>query len=520
MVERQGTLAIIDISSNEIRMYIAEKVGDSINFIETLKYPLNLAKDTFGMGMISFDKVNKLCEILSGFIQVAGEYGVGVIKTVATTAVREASNRDYIVDQISIKTGLTIKIMDESDEKLYIFKMLDHIFKNELMGKSTLMAHIGAGSVGLALNEGENTALMQSIKVGALRISELFENVHNSSLEFYLMIEEYLRTYTNELKTLLGEKTDGIIISGNEAMLIASLCKAEQRGMFYTINRQDFFDFYEEIKFKSIGMISSQYNIAGAKSETLLPAMCLCSILLEFTASNEIITPSISLGQVLAFEYFESVEFRIINKRFNKNILESAKKIALKYHIPEGHYLAVMSYGNKIFDQMKKIYGMSRRDKLLLQLAAILHDCGKFVNTQNHHIHSCALIKGSEISGLTKEEIDVVASIALYHSQTVPGVADDNFRDFKASKKVLISKLAAILRIADALDRSRKQKISSIDVKLSGDRLIIKADAGDDNIDLEKWAFREKGVFFEEVFGIEPVLKANLTPNRTEKSSE
>ena len=508
MVIRHGTIAIIDISSNEIRMYIAEKATDSINFLETLKYPLNLAKDTFGTGMISFEKVNKLCEILTGFMQVAAEYGAGVIKTVATTAVREASNRDYILDQISIKTGLSVKILDESAEKLYIFKMLDHILKNELADKATLMAHIGAGSVGLAFSENDNTMLMQSIKVGALRISELFENVHNGSLEFYLMIEEYLRTYTDELKSLLPQGIDNIIISGNEAGLIATLCAARQEGLLYHTKRQDFLNFYEEIKFKSIGVISSQYGIEQAKSETLLPAMCVYSILLEFTTAEEIITPSISLGQALIFEYFESSEFSVINKRFNKNILESAKKIATKYNIAQEHYKAVMSYCNKIFDQMKKIHGMSRRDKLLLQLAAILHDCGKFVNVENHHMHSYALIKGSEIAGLTMEEIDIVASISLYHSAIVPNMADDNYRDFKASKKVLVSKLAAILRVADALDRSRKQKILSIDVKLNGEQLIIKANAGDDNIDLEKWAFREKGLFFEEVFGIEPILKS------------
>ena len=513
MALRHGPMAIVDISSNEIRMYIAEKIDGSINFLETLKYPLNLAKDTFGSGKISFDKVNKLCEILTGFIQVAGEYGVANIKTVATTAVREASNRDYILNQVSIKTGLNVKILDESAEKLYIFKILDHILKDELQDKSTLMAHIGAGSVGLAYSKNENTMLMQSIKVGALRISELFENIHNSSLEFYLMIEEYLRTHTDELKRHLPEEIDNIIISGNEATLIASLCSASHKGMLYSMNRQDFLNFYEEIKFKSIGVISSQYNIAQAQSETLLPAMCLYSILLEYTTAPVIITPSISLGQALIFEYFESAEFSAINKRFNKNILESAKKIAVKYNAVENHYTMVMSYCNKIFDRMKKIHGMSRRDKLLLQLAAILHDCGKFVNAENHHIHAYALIKGSEISGLTTEEIDIVASIALYHSRIVPDMSDDNYRDFKASKKVLVSKLSAILRVADALDRSHKQKIESIDVKLNGDRLIIKANAGDDNIDLEKWAFREKGLFFEEVFGIKPVLKAVVFAN-------
>ncbi|MDL2248972.1 HD domain-containing protein [Tyzzerella sp. OttesenSCG-928-J15] len=508
MAEKHTQIAIIDISSNEVRMYIAENSGGHVNFLETLKYPLNLAHDTFHMGMIGFDKVNTLCKIIGNFISVTKEYGVSYIKAVATTAIREAANRDYILDQIKIKTGLSVKIIDESTEKLYIFKMLSHIMSEKLKNTRTLMVHMGSNSVGLALCDGENTDLMQSIKIGSLRIAELFEDMHDNSPQFYLMIEEFVRTYTNDLKRLLPADIENLVISGKEAGTIAALCGANDFDMLQYTMVEDFRTLYNEVKYKSISAIASRYDVARIKTETLLPAMCLYGVLLEFSTADRVLSPKVNLGEVMVFEYFDSTGFGEVNKQFNKNILESAKKIANKYNIDSGHYLTVADYCSKIFDKMKKGQGLNRRDKLLLQIAATLHDCGKYVNADNHHQHSYNLIKGSGIAGLSYSEIDIIANIALYHSRNVPDTSDPNYKDLKSSDKVLVSKLAAILRVADALDRSRKQKITAIDVILTEKQLLINAKTSR-NIDLEQWALKEKGVFFEEVFGIEPVLQVS-----------
>ncbi|MCC8097472.1 MAG: phosphatase, partial [Eubacterium sp.] len=98
--------AVIEIASNELRLKIGEKKGEGYKLVESLSYPLSLGRDTFHYGKISFESICKAAEIINGFLQVSREYGVEHISAIATTAVREAANKEYVLDQIKVKTGL------------------------------------------------------------------------------------------------------------------------------------------------------------------------------------------------------------------------------------------------------------------------------------------------------------------------------------------------------------------------------------------------------------------------------
>jgi exopolyphosphatase/guanosine-5'-triphosphate,3'-diphosphate pyrophosphatase len=165
-----------------------------------------------------------------------------------------------------------------------------------------------------------------------------------------------------------------------------------------------------------------------------------------------------------------------------------------------------MNFAIKIFDKMKKIHGMGQREKLLLQLGAILHDIGKFINLSNHHRHSYDIVAGSDIVGLNQLEVEIVANLTLYHSTVLPSLSDGIYGKFDLYNRVLVSKLTAILRLADALDRSHTQKFKEIDVLTTDGELLITITT-DKNTDLEQWSFKEMGRFFEEVFGIKAVIR-------------
>jgi exopolyphosphatase/guanosine-5'-triphosphate,3'-diphosphate pyrophosphatase len=155
---------------------------------------------------------------------------------------------------------------------------------------------------------------------------------------------------------------------------------------------------------------------------------------------------------------------------------------------------------------MKKWHGLGPREKLLLQAAAVLHDIGKFISLSHHNLHSFDIIMGADIIGLNQLDTTIVANLARYHSHTAPSPMDACYSQLNPPNRVLVSKLAAILRLADALDRSHAQKFEEIDVKVTDDELLITV-LTDKNIDLEQWSFIDKGAFFEEVFGIKAVIR-------------
>ncbi len=149
---------------------------------------------------------------------------------------------------------------------------------------------------------------------------------------------------------------------------------------------------------------------------------------------------------------------------------------------------------------------MGERERLLLQLAAILHDIGKYVNIKNHYKHSFNIIMASDLLGLTEKETAVVANIARYHSRELPGDDSRVFRNIKSEERVMISKLTAILRVADGLDRSHLQKVKNIDIIFKGYEMVVTI-SGEKEILIDEWTFIKKSKFMEEVFGIKTIVK-------------
>ena len=505
--------SVIDIGSNEIRLKIAQNVKGKFSLLESLSYPISLGRDTFNNEKISFEKADKVCEILKNYSQVSKEYGCDKIRVIATSAVREANNKDYILDQLRIKTGMNVEVIDNLDEKYYIYRLMLKSLPKEII-QSAMMAYIGSGNLGVSIVENEKIPLIQNIKIGSLRLSELFEDIQDYSREFYLVVEEYVETFTGEISEILTVAPKHFVASGNEIAIISELCNAEEKNGLHYIHKNIFDALYNNIKSKTVDTIMNEYNISNEQAELLLPAMSIFNTLLKFSEADTIIAPVYSqLMDSILFEMLYPEESAKLNKSFYKNTALSSRVYAQKFGCDKEHYKRVEKFAFNIFDRIKKIHGLSSKERILLQAAAILHDCGKIVSIRAHYKNSYNIIRSVDIVGLNVRDLEIVACISYYHSRLVPSLNDSVYMSLSEADRVIVSKLASILRIADALDRSHTQKFDDIEVKLENDLLVISI-ATEKNIDLEEWAFKEKGMFFEEVFGIKAKLKKKKV-NRT-----
>ena len=503
--KRGGCKAVIEIGSNALRLKIAEAHKNKIKYVEEIVYDLSLGRDTFDDGRIKFDNLEKACAVVKNFLNAARGYAAGEIRIVATTAVREAINREYILDQLKINTGYTVEVIDDAQEKLYIYKFMTSML-DESLRRSAVLVYIGSGSMGLALMTDGRIPYAHNIKIGSLRISEMFNKEQEHSSDFYVMVEEYLNGFTDGIAENLPETLRDFIASGQEIALLAELCAAADDGMFLYISRENFMRVYNEIKYKSTDSIALAYRLPSEKAEVLLPAMAIFKRLLDITGAPRIIAPSILLADALLFKMLRPKAYAGISKEFSKHTLLHARRVAARYNVPKSHSVRVEQYSVKIFDKMKKIHGMGAHEKLLLQTAAILHDIGKFINFQQHYLHSYNIIKGLNILGLSNLDREITACICLYHSSRLPSQYDSNYGSLSPTERVLVSKLTAIMRLADALNRNNKnEKFTDIDV-IVDDALAVTVSTGQ-HIDLEQWAFTQKSAFFEEVFGIKAILK-------------
>jgi len=508
MKNQSRIAAVIDIGSNELRLNIAETAeNDQIRYLESLSYPLSLGRDTFHAGRMSFDKVDKACEIIKNFLRLTKDYDVTNIRTIASTAMREAANVDYIIDQIKIKTGVDVNVIDDLDEKRYIYKLLTHCIDEELQ-QSALVVYIGTGNMGVSLFVDGKMPRTWNIRVGSLRMGELFGQLQEYTRDFYKLMEEYLSGYTYKIHEELFEGINHFIVSGREIDTIARLVLDNnyKSTPLFDIPRQDFESFYEVIKRKTPDRIISDYKIDADKADSILPASCIYHNLLGYTSAENITVSRMLPSDAILFEMLYPKQFNAIDKRFTKGTILSARALAERHDANIPHCEIVQNFALMIFDKVKKIHGLGSRDKLLLLVAALLHDIGEVINNRDHHKMSYSMVRGSDLVGISQAEQEIIALICRYHSATTPDLSDPCYAVLDSGTKVRVSKLVAMLRLADALDRSHTQKYQKIDVLLANDELIITINTLA-NISLEQWSFTEKSRFFEEVFGIKAYLR-------------
>lgn len=498
------TVAVIEIVSNALRLKIGEKSQKGLKVIESIVYPLALGRDTFHNGKISFESLDKAADIIKGFLSVTKDYGVTDIRAVATTAIREAKNKDYILDQLKLKTGLKLEVIDESQEKILINKI---VFANldEDKRDSSLLIHLGSGNISIFVLQKNEIISTLSIKLGALRISELFDEAIENSADYVQIIKEYMHPFTDAISAFVKDKAANFIISGNQTDTISKMCNAKTKGKNNIISKENFLKLYSSIKDKTPSIIANEFNLAIENTETLLPTIIVMSRLLKFTTAKHIISPIYTLGDTLLFEQLYPAEQKKLTDLYSVFSVDSSLETAKKFGCDIYHINRVRTTALKIFDRLKKMYGMGEKEKLLLNLSVILQDIGKIINIKGHNELSYHMIRGLDIVGINEDERNIIATSVLYHNSLTPTGEHEQYAALDLASRVVVSKLSAILKIANAIHSSHNPKFDEINVRLSGKELIITASTFK-NINLEKWNFKTKSRLFEDVYGIKAVL--------------
>ncbi len=494
--------AVIEIASNELRLKIGEKKGDGYKIIESLSYPLSLGKDTFHYGKISFESMCKAADIINGFLQVTKEYGVDKISTIATTAVREAKNRDYVLDQIKVKTGLEIDVADDSLEKNYTNMLMFNMLQKKHMASSVVI-HLGSGNISISLLENGFLTYTTVLKTGGLRLSEMFEVITPD--KYSGVVKEYLKPFIDGIIAALPETIGEVILTGNDVGLISGLCGGKTVDKIIEINKSGFTSFYKQTRELSLGELSEKYSIDVEKQERLMPALVIYNRILKYSKADKIIALPITAGEALILKNLNPGVFDALERRLEENAVISAWKITERYQANPEHTKQVESCSLLIFDRLKKIHGLGKRERFLLHITAILHNIGKFINPKAHSVHSYNIIRGLDIVGINDEEREVIAAAAFFHSSAAPDMKYREYSELSRESRALVSKLCAILRLATAVNIGYG-KYEDINVKLKGNELIITLDTYKD-IDLEKLIFTKKSKLFAEVYGIKAVLK-------------
>lgn len=504
--------AAIDVGSNYIRMCIAQIFQNGqLEIIEDLSKSTNIGRDTFSKGRISVETINEVCDSLKGLAQVMKEYKIKHYIAVATTGIREAENQEYIIEQIRVKTGIEVEVINSVQERFYTFKALRARALNpeHMNSKSTLIVNITSGGIDVSVYDKEALKFTEYVKIGSLRLREQLSDLEKVTYNFSDIIKEFTESKIHFIKDAIAAMNIKTLIGlGGELGIIYSLCYPGE-----DVLKEDVFiekDKLEQLYGNLVGMSSNQiverYGISKRQEEILLPSVTFFILFLEYTKAKGIYSPRISLKHGLLYSIGEAIFSEKDDENSIKDIRDSVLYIATKYNVDLKHAAYVERLALSIFDQTMRIHRLGNRERLYLEVSSLLHDVGKYVSYSDHDLHSYNVIKNQSIMGFSDKELELIANIARYHESSIPDSSHRNYNLLSSKDRMIASKLAAILQLAESLDVSHKQKINALDISTSGHNIIFTANSKN-SILLEEWCFNNNADFFEEVIGLKPIIK-------------
>ncbi|MBC8355259.1 MAG: Ppx/GppA family phosphatase [Planctomycetes bacterium] len=504
-------VAVIDIGTTSIRMAIAEiDEQGSARVLETLQQAVGLGKDTFTNGRIGKATIEECVKVLRSYRQMLTEYKIVLpeqIRVVATSAVREASNRLAFIDRIYIATGLQIEPIDEAEEtRITYLGILPHLRSEPaLTTGTTIVIEMGGGSTELLVVRDRNVLYANSYRLGSLRLRETLEAYNAPTGKVREFMESQIeRTVDQILEHVTPEESSEMIALGSDMRFAThQLVPDWNPKQLARVPLAELEQFTDRIVEMSEDELVRKYAISYPDADSVGPALLTyVQLARAFKRSHVLVTNTNLRDGLLKAMATDS----IWTEEFSNQIIRSAEDLGRRFHFDEPHAQQVADTARQLFNQLRSQHQLDHRYAVILYIAALLHEIGLFVGFASHHKHSMYLIRNSELFGLGRKEILLTALVARYYRRASPQPGHEGYSALDRDERVAVSKLAAILRIAVALSDSRSQRIDNIRCETQGNRLVISVPNVQD-ISLEQLALRQNASLFEDVFGLQVQLR-------------
>ena len=293
--------AVIEIGSNNVRMRVSQWAKGTVATLDRLEYPVSLGHDVFSSGDISFDSLRELSSVLSKFTAALRSYNIEKPKVISCTALREAKNRALVVDQLKVRNGLEVTVLEDSQEKAYIYKeVMERLDGAKLHPGNTMIAYVGSGSIGVAVYDGQKIIYTQNISMGALKLHDVLRHLHHQEADdFYYIIEEYLDTILNRI-AISRFQVKNLVLTGSQLELVAQLCEAKKAGIPYQISVKKLTSLYQSIRSATAESIANRFNITEERAALLYTSLSIYNGMLRFCPQAEnVISPPVDISEAM-----------------------------------------------------------------------------------------------------------------------------------------------------------------------------------------------------------------------------
>lgn len=506
-------LAAIDIGSNSIKLVVVDAAAsDSFAVLAREKETVRLGHHTLSEGKLSGSAIERAADCIKRFRSIAETRGAEHIIAVATASVREAHNSAQFIEEVEKLTGVRVEILSSIEEARLIGVAATQ--NCAALGGSLLNIDIGGGSTEISLMKEDAPVALFSVKLGAVGLTERYITTDPvKPKELRALKEEVRSALERPSRELHGASwrqatgTSGTINAIGEALRVRSLRNADLKNqgaqpagaeiVFSQLER-----FNVRLAELSLAERKALPGVSAQRAEIIIAGGQILEEAMRALGINLLRTCDWALREGVIIDRLRELEAesRPPVPDFADQRLRGVHAVGRRFGYEEAHAQQVSRLAESIFDQLAESCGLTRHERTLLSAAALLHDVGYHIAHESHHKHALYLIKNSELTGFSEAEREVIAHIARYHRGSLPKERHTDFAVLNQTDKETVCRLAAILRIADALDRSHDNRVSDLTCVRDGQAAHISLQSALD-CEREIAAAEQKSDLFEKSFG-------------------
>jgi exopolyphosphatase/guanosine-5'-triphosphate,3'-diphosphate pyrophosphatase len=495
-------VAVVDIGASAVRLLVAEaQPGQPPVILEEATKGVLLGNDTFKSNRLGTRTIEAALRALEGFRRIMDTYGVVRYRAVATSAVREALNRDTFLDRVKMRTGIDVEVIDGSEENRLTYVAVRDRLRGHpaLAGADAVLVEVGGGSADISFLRHGQPIQSGTYPLGSIRMTQTLGGWTGTHEQRVRLLRRHLFNVIDDIRREmpLREAVHFVALGGDVRFAAARLL--DQADGVPVIPRAAFLSFCEETAAFSHDELVERFRLPPVEAETLVPALLAYRQLLMETPAESVIVPDASLRAGMLLDLTGADEERVPDE-FGRQVLASATFMMEKYRCDTAHARQVALLAVRLFDQFQGEHGLGSRERLLLEVAALLHDVGIFINLRGHHKHAQYILSVTDIFGLTREDMAVIGNVARYHRRAVPQRSHLPYVALDSDTRVVVNKLAALLRVANALDADHLQKVRDVRAVEEDGGWAVEVEGGPD-LTMERLAVGSRADLFTEVFG-------------------
>ncbi len=507
-------MAVIELGSTSIRMMIAQpRRNGKTKVLDSLQQAVSLGRDTFTTGTIGRSTTEACVNAVRSFCRVMREYGIThaeQIRAIASSAVREASNRNAFIDRILVATGIHVDVIEEAEVNRLTYRAVRPVLGRQPFFRraDTLVIEVGGGSTEALMFHCGKVTSSHMYTLGSLRLAKTLEEYAVSRQRGWDIMRETIDQTIDQIRTGIMPVASLLMLAlGAEARFAVSVLRPEwDRRSLVPVTTAELENLTEQIAGMSTDDLVRRYHLSYEDTETLRPALLIYTRLARALRLRRVFVAEVNLRSGLLAEMGTGGNW---TAEFKKQIINSANDIAHRCQADPVHARHVCAYALDLFSFIRKRHDLNTRDEMILTVAAMLHETGRFINARAHHKHSCYLIQNSDVFGLGSTEIQMAGLVARYHRRTTPKPTHTPYMQLAREHRLTVSKLAAILRVANALDCLKDRRKIPLKFKESDGTLAVITDAFI-NLPLIQRRVNDRADLFEQIYGMRVVVRQKM----------